>query len=241
MKMDILRGLFAFATINPLFSYAEVKFNGKYEQNFDSLTENAKFPDTKTPNFQADFDPMAGWQLAKIEGNEKSVVTLNVDTGTLGYGALYSYGHEGGADRSLGSISTASISTAFGLALVNSTNKTLKKVTVAFDAEIWRNPTREPTALVFAYGFSGAQINSENYLSSTDMIPNEELNVLGPVTGRDALPVDGKADFNRVKVKGSIDNLQWKPGETLFLRWSNLDGPGSGSGTAVDNLVILAD
>jgi hypothetical protein len=241
VKKHFLKGLLIIVSLGPLDGYSEVKFTGKYEQNFDSLIEAEKFPETKTQDLQTNFGQMPDWQLAKIAGPETSAVTLNIDSGKLGYGAIYSYGHEGDSNRSLGSISTGNISTAFGLALVNSTGKTIEKVSISFDAEIWRNPTRAPTALLFSYGLSGGQIKFDNYLSSTDMILHEDLNVLGPVTGRDAQPVDGKAEFNRVPISGFITNLQWKPGEKLFLRWANPDGPGSCSGTAMDNFVIQAN
>lgn len=224
-------------------AHGQVEFSGKYEQDFDTLPKKIKkrFAGSEQLGAQFEIDALPGWQLTKLGGAEGRQLVMIESAGADGAGAVYSFGHTGDADRSLGSVSTGALSMAFGLALINKSGKVLNQVDMFFDGEVWRNPHRTKNMLRFSYGLSGGGISTANYLTSPEMKPYKAFDVSGENVGGEDSALDGKSDLNRKKIKGTLRNINWQPDQILFLAWANRDDRGLGAGLAIDNLTITSN
>src|SRR5262249_11986786 len=152
-------------------------------------------------------------------------------------GGIYSFGATGDVDRALGALASASNSAGFGVELVNNTTTTFTDVQIAYIGEYWRSSTSQQNTLNFG-DFLGAS-GSTNYLStSTGVGEAASLNLVGPapVTTNGAL--NGNDPANQSIVNGTISNLIWAPGTSLYIRWQDNDNTGNDAGLGVDNFTL---
>ncbi len=216
-----------------LYSHANAELiyvaaDSVYTQNFDGL------PSSGTGLTWTDDSTLGGWYSTSS--------TINAGPGTSSARTLYSFGTVSSTDRALGVVSQGVLGdTQFGFAALNNTGETLKSVTVGFDGEQWRRSTTNieaPQTLQFGYRTSNTLgvINAATY---TDV---SSLGFTSPGYKLPGAATDGNNAANRTSnITGTIDGLDWKQGEYLWLRWQNEDnGLGSRHGLGIDNFSFSA-
>ena len=184
-----------------------------------------------------------GWFAAKIAGSG-GIANIEANDGTGFSGAIYNYGSTNSPanlDRSLGTLATGSLTGAFGALVVNNTGDTINSIIVNLTGKFWRTPTTLQNTLTFGYGkIDGTTFNNNNFLSvgGASLLPG--ANVVGPAPVNPAIVLDGNNPTNQVAISNVAIPVQLLPGETMFLRWQDVDGSGSDAGLAIDNLSLTA-
>src|SRR5207237_1778080 len=62
------------------------------------------------------------------------------------------------------------------------------------------------------------------------------LNFTAPNTTGSGVTLDGNLAANQTAVNAIVAGLSWAPGQTLALRWTDVDDGGSDDGLGIDNL-----
>ncbi|MBC8097068.1 MAG: hypothetical protein H7Y43_14775 [Akkermansiaceae bacterium] len=88
--------------------------------------------------------------------------------------------------------------------------------------------------MMFQYGIGNA------FDSLAWQTPGSQFTWSSPVTGGTAASVNGNTVGRVNDVGGTITGLNWKDGETLWLRWIENDDSGTDHGLAIDNFSITA-
>lgn len=199
-----------------------------YTQTFDSL------PNSGTGLTWADDTTLSGWY--------SNFNTISTGTGSSSIRTLYSFGADSSFDRALGIVSQgASTDPRFGFAIRNATGGTLQSITVGFDGEQWRRSSTNiaaPQNLQFGYRTS-ATLGDLNAAAFTDI---SSLGFTSPGFSLPGGATDGNNAANRTSnISGTIDGLDWKQGEYLWLQWQNENnGLGSRHGLGIDNFSFSA-
>ncbi|MFT3685851.1 MAG: hypothetical protein QM783_13170 [Phycisphaerales bacterium] len=181
-----------------------------------------------------------------------AITTYNAAPGSNTTGSFYSFGAASSNERAFGAIGSGGTyygSQANGavcgwiaVSLTNGTADTLTDVTIGFDGEQWRDGgssgvTPAAQTMVLEYGF-GATFGAVTAWTA----PGGAFNWSSPVitnTGGGAM-VDGN-DAGRVAGRGgTISNLAWEPGQTMWVRWVEVNDAGNDHGLAIDNFSFSA-
>lgn len=206
---------------------------GTYFQNFDDLlspvpANNSLVAGTVLPT---------GWVFTESGANANT--TLRVHNGSVTTGDTILFGETGSNERALGSFASGSLTTLFGLQVVNNTGTTLTEFTLSYTGEWWRDG-RSASAVqnttAFSYGIGNASLTSGTFT------PVTQLDLVGPggvQTGSDVV-LDGNLPANQTTVNFTVTGISWAPGQTLWLRWSDANDPGNDDGLAIDNVSFSA-
>ena len=200
---------------------------GRYLQNFDVL------PGAGT-NSWSNNTTLAGWR-AQRTGSATTIISGN---GSSADGGLYSFGQTGSADRALGSVGSANLvagSFAWGVVLQNTSSNTVALTSLAYAGEQWRNGGASAQDVTLSYQAGAATNLSPG--SDAGWTAFSGADFVSPVTGGVAGPLDGNNSANRVILSRDLD-VAIAPGESITLRWRDVDHSGSEHGLAVDDLRI---
>jgi PEP-CTERM motif len=205
-----------------------------YSESFDSLTTST----TASP--WVNDSTLAGWNLYISTLADAPTIVAGTGSGTAG--SFYSFGAAGGGDRALGGL--ASGGAYFGapasgaaagyiaVAFLNNSGANIDSFTAAFDGEQWRNGGNTTAQnLELSYGI-GQTIG----LVSSWMTPG--WNVPSVVNTTTAAAVDGNTSGLTAGLGGTVTQLTWAPGETLWLRWTDRNDTGNDHGLAIDNFTF---
>ena len=212
---------------------------GTYAQNFDTLPNTGTFTFVGAGPFSFDANPgvnataMAGWSFAKNTGSGANAL-FKFDDGGSTSGGVNSYGTSGATDRALGSVGSGTMASRVGVTLVNTTGVTITYVTVNYTGEQWRHGgAATPNKFAFSYAVGATDISTGTFTNLT------ALDFTAPVTTATGSALDGNAIANRVpNITATITGLNWTPGQTLVLRWTDVDDTGSDDGLAIDDFSI---
>ncbi len=188
---------------------------------------------------------MTGWSISRYAGTNTTGASavappFTINNGSSNSGSIYSFGTTVTApvtnDRALGTVSSGSTVGRFGVSFVNTTTTTITQVTVSYVGEQWRHGgVTTPNKLTFAYAIGANDIN----IGSFTAVP--QLDFTAPIVTNTTLTLDGNLSANRVAiVPFSISGLTWAPGQTITLRWTDVDDTGSDDGLAVDDFSFTA-
>jgi hypothetical protein len=225
----------AIAGVNATHVYAgPISYTGAaYTQNFDSLpwiSTGQRF------GSWSGFVP-PGWYVW-------GAIDLRGSDGTRspwGPAAVYSFGSSP-SDKALGSQLEdlddmwAPEEISFGVQFVNNTGQQLRQFTLSYMGEQWRNGGLDVSQqLTFTYA-----INAESLITG-DYVGARDLNFVAPVQGGKPMLLDGNLSSNRVALNATITGLEWLPGQSLWLRWTDVNDPGTeDSALAIDDLIFSA-
>jgi uncharacterized protein len=197
--------------------------SGTYHQDFNTLATNGI--SSTLP---------AGWAI--LETGPGADGFYGVSTGTSTAGNTYSYGSSGASDRALGTLltssSTSGVSPVIGVAFHNLTGYVIDHLAIEFVGEQWRrgNASRsDPDRLAAAWGFNKSGLGDGTWNDLND------LDFLSPVTSGSAGALDGNLAANQTMVSHSFLALGWQPGDTLWVRWTDMDALGADDGLAIDD------
>lgn len=210
-----------------------------YTQNFDALAASG------TPAWTND-STLTGWHLFTQAAGGTPAPTYATGNGGGNAGSFYSFGTAGSSERALGGLgsggsyfsSPASGAVAGWIAasFSNDSAQVLSGFTLSFDGEQWRNGgNTSAQPMLFAYGF-GATFGSVASWNA----PGGSFDWSSPVTGATAAAVDGNA-AGQVGSRGGNVSASWNPGETLWVRWTELNDSGNDHGLAIDNISFTAE
>jgi len=210
--------------------------NYNYTQSFDSL------PNTGVTNSWANNTTLAGWHLFNKSG--AAIATINVDNGGSNTGSFYSYGTAASTDRALGgaasggtyfgSPSSGAVAGWIAVSFANNSGGTISSIAIRYDGEQWRNGgnTAQQT-MVFEYGFG------TTFSSVTTWTPaGSAFNFTSPVAASTAAAVDGNVAGRIQGFGGTLSNLTWANGTTLWMRWIENNDTGNDHGLALDNFSL---
>jgi hypothetical protein len=230
-----------------------------YHQNFNSLA-SAGTGITWTNDYT---DPssatLPGWNLFRVTApnNFGAVAFTLYDTnaGNGDAGRFYSFGDALDGDRALGgvghnnfghpfnfaSVPNNSLNGWIAVSFVNDAPLALTQFTVGYAGEQWRDGGNfgppefpAPQTTVFEYGF-GSDFDAVTWTT-----PGGNFDFTSPIYDTPDAPVDGNADGRVNDLGGTISDVNWTPGETLWLRWVEWNDAAVDHGLAIDDFSFSA-
>jgi len=222
------------AVITPAgqISYA----GGAYVQDFNTLPASGTFTFTGNGPFAFADAPigasgLGGWSFANYGGSGANAL-FRVEAGTGTSGSVYSYGAASATDRALGSLASGTTISRFGVTLVNNTGLTITQFTLGYTGEEWRRGNAAANTLTFEYALDPTNLNTGAFTAAP------ALNFTAPNTAGSNTALDGNSSANRAAVSGTVTGLSWAPGQTLVLRWTDVNDAGSDDGLSIDDLTF---
>jgi hypothetical protein len=223
-----------------------------YVQNFDSLAAAGGGEDN-----WANDSTLPGWSLFRVTAIDNStpfpMSAYDATNGLAEEGRFYSFGPIGDGDRALGAIGgpnfgyTGDRATGvvvgeadgwIAVSVTNATGSALNHIAVGFDGEQWRDAgdNEPPSAqtMTFEYGFGST------FASVTWTAPGGSFDFTSPLFTTTAGPVPGNTAGRVEDLGGTISDLDWQPGSTLWLRWVERNDLGLDHGMAIDNFSFAA-
>ncbi len=230
------------------FNYSSI--GTTYSQDFDSLASSG------TDISWTNDTTIAGWSLYRVAaGSDPTPVPMtfyDASAGTADSGRFYSLGTD--ADRALGAIGNGtfgypgdqaspipinSMAGWLAASFTNGTGVEVNQITVAYDGEQWRDAgDNEPPyaqTMEFQYGF-GSDFSSVSTWNS----PGGSFDFTSPVFTTTAGAIDGNVAGSVAGLGGTISDLSWQAGETLWLRWVVQNDSGFDHALAIDNFSLNA-
>ncbi|BAB77800.1 ExeM/NucH family extracellular endonuclease [Anabaena sp. FACHB-709] len=202
-----------------------ISLNTPYSQEFNSLISSGS--ETWT-----DSSTIAGWYTARTGTG----TTIVASTGSNTAGNLYSFGLDS-SDRALGSIGSGNAAAGtfyWGSRFFNDTGNVVNQLYVNYYGEQWRSggTTSNPQTVDFQYqtgatSLTGGTWVDVNNLDFTSLINNTTAGAL-----------NGNASANRNLISGTISGLSLNPGEEIWLRWVDIDHPGTDHGLSIDDVKV---
>lgn len=192
-----------------------------YSQSFDTLAS------TGTANTFS----LADWTL--IQTGSGTTPTYRAGTGSANNGAFYSFGT--GSDRALGGVGSGSFAGYIAVSFTNNSGGTLDGFKLSFDGEQWRNGgSTSAQTMVLQYGLGSS------YATAAWVTPGGNFDFTSPVVGGAASGsvVDGNVAGLHTGLGGSVTGLSWSAGQTLWIRWAEVNDVGNDHGLAIDNLKL---
>jgi hypothetical protein len=205
-----------------------------YIQYFDSIYAAGSVPANNT--VVAGSVLPSGWLFLEALSNANT--TLRVHNGTGSTGDTYLAGPTSSIDRALGGLSSGSLTTHFGVKIVNTTGTTLSQFTLTYRGEQWKDGGSSasiPNADSFSYGFNTGGLTSGTYtkVSSLDFLALVS-NISTDVS------LDGNDGANRRLLSSTVTGITWLAGDTLYLRWQDVNDLGNDDILAIDSVVFSA-
>lgn len=216
---------------------AQVVYNSNgstYSQNFNSITSTT----------WANNSTILGWNL--FNKTPAAITTIVIDDGTSTTGSFYSYGTTSAADRALGGLgsggayfgspASGTVAGYIALQIQNSTGSDLTQFTIGFSGEQWRNggnTTAQTMTLQYGFGSTFTGVTTWNS-------PGGNFDWASPVATATAAAVNGNVAGSVTGRGGTVSNLSWTTGTSLWIRWVETNDTGSDHGLAIDDLSFSA-
>lgn len=174
--------------------------------------------------------PLGIVALAHPKGNHATA-----GDGSAAKGGSYAFGAKGKPERALGTLRDDKLAATVGVCFVNQTGVVVGALALTAVGETWRIGGGEGDRLEAAWSQAMG-------LDSGTWQPLSALDVTAASAARTAAPGarDGNDPANRASLAATIDGLVLAPGETIFVRWSDLDIAGAEDGLAIDDLTVTA-
>lgn len=222
-------------------AYGFVYFD--YTQDFNTLASST------TTTAWANDDTLAGWSL--FNKNNAAISSYIANAGGTSTGSFYSFGSSGSSDRALGSV--ASNASYFGapangaaagyiaLAVTNLSSANIGSFNLSYDGEQWHSARTGIQRLTVQYGFGDTFATVSNWTQT-----GSAFNFTSPALGFPS-PRNGNLAANRVAGLGGTvtfpgwdagQHVFWAPGQTLWVRWTDLNDSGEDHGLSIDNVTF---
>lgn len=210
-----------------------------YSQNFDSLAASG------TAITWANDSTLPGWSLFRQPGPGTAITAYNAGNGGSNAGSFYSFGLDQN-DRALGGVasggayfgSPASGAIAGWIAVnfINDSGSAFNGFNVTWNGEQWRNGgNANAQTMAFEYGF-GSSFSAVSSWTS----PGGNFDFSSVVNTTTAAAVDGNSAGRVSGLGGSVSNLTWNNGDSLWLRWTETNDNGNDHGLAIDDFSFKA-
>jgi hypothetical protein len=229
--------------ITPFAQFSAIAYTtagSTYEQNFNQLPSSGSFNLTGKGPHALDQAPLSlttlsGWQVLQISGSQSNTNILS-GTGSGTGSGIYSYGLSGNNNRALGTLASGTGVYAFGVVFENLTGNILNKIQIHYKATQWRKGgSGNSNHWQFSY-----QIRHANSIDTGNLIKKNEGNLISIHHSTGSATLNGHLSTNQYPISIIIQDIVWKPGEKLILRWDDQDETGSDDGMAIDDFLFLA-
>jgi hypothetical protein len=237
-----------------------------YSQNFNSLPSsptNTSLGSSPTGWTDDNAAPPAGnfsilgWYLhhptLQTEGGANGHQRIRLGTGSANTGSFWSFGSSGSPERALGMVSSNTMSAGneasfYGLRLVNNTGRHLASFTLSYNGEQWRDGgAATPVAQSITFDYSTSATSIEDALHAFTDVPALTFTSPTFVNTGGGGALDGNDDslpapVNKTAIGPIVVNaINWQPGATLWLRWSDINDGGNDHGLAIDDVQFSAE
>ena len=197
-------------------------------QPFDSLASSGTVPSGTLPT---------GWYLKEVGAGAAADGLYVVGTGSSNGGNTYSFGAAANSERALGSVGSGSVtSIVYGAKLTNNGSGPITALAISFDGEMWRRGPAPADMLTFSYSTTASDLTTGSFTNVA------ALNFMSP--GNACLTVAGATNGNsaacRTTIGATITGLSVNPRASIWIRWVDIDNPGSDDGLAIDNVSVSA-
>jgi predicted extracellular nuclease len=229
----------AFCLLGAISAWAQLSYTGgTLGQNFDSLPTSGSFTYPSHGAAELTASPlnasgMSGWSIAPVSST--TAARIRADAGTSSTASHLSNGAGAQSDRALGMLASSGYVGRAGLVLVNNTGGPLTRFTLSYTGEQWRVGGGVVNTLTFGYAIGTTSITSGSFKTVS------ALSFTSPITSATATALDGNAAANRVTISATVTEVPWGPGQTLVLRWSDVDDTGGDDALAVDDFSFSAE
>jgi hypothetical protein len=180
---------------------------GTYSQDFDSLLPSP-IPTDRLTLPSASVLPQ-GWIVVEyggtfgtVGGNAES--SIQIDNGGSGTGDTFLYGATGSNERALGSFSSGSMTSQYGVAIVNNSGSTINNFTLSYRGEQWKNGrsgTAVTNKLTFDYSTTASSLSAASGFTSVTAL--DFTAPQGGTTGSD-VTLDGNDAANQQAITSTV-------------------------------------
>lgn len=204
----------------------------QYTQNFDTLQN------TGTGPFSIFHE---GWGIYEIESGAgtQGEGKYTTGTGTSNTGNTYSFGANAVAERALGSIASNTLFPTYGVLFFNESDSTLTTLTITYTGEQYRyggRTTGTQDSLKFEYSLTATGLAATG---AGVWIAVPELNFKSPnITGTTSAVLDGNLPANRQTLSFTLTGLSIQSGQSLLLRWSDINIASNDDGLSIDDFIL---
>ncbi len=221
--------------------------SGSTSQNFDTLTASTSATAgtwTNDATLTTGDSTLDGWSL--FNSTNAAITTYLGSTGTSTTGSFFSYGTDA-SDRALGGLGSGG--TYFGspaagnvagyiaFAATNTSAFTITDFTLGFNGEEWRNGGNAVAqTMILEYGIGGSFASITNWIA-----PGGNFDWTSPVATGTAAAVNGNVAGLVAGRGGTVGSLTWGSGDTLWIRWKEINDVGNDHGLAIDNFSLAWD
>lgn len=214
-------------------SFNVITANAVYAENFDSLAASGTSPIAgPTP---------VGWSFFEVNAGTGSGANAlyRIDIGSSNTGDTYSYGAAASTDRAFGSVASGSLRSTLGARYINNTGVLVTSVRLQFTMEQWRSGGRTSMdSSEFFYGVNNASFAAASGVwtkISALNLASKIFSTPAPTAGA----LNGNDTANQKMYDVVINGLSVAAGDTLYLRWTDVDVAGLDDGLAIDNFSIV--
>jgi len=185
--------------------------------------------------YSENFDGMEATGTNKPTGWVSIPDTLRITHGTATTGSMYNVGASGSDERALGTLASGGAQPVFGASFTNNTGDDITKISLQGFCEQWRTGSSAAVneIVAFAYSFDATSLTTGTWTALPVMDLFEIL-----TTTTSSVAVDGNHADNRAAISGTINGITWTTGQTLWIRWTDIDNTGSDGLYAIDDLEI---
>ncbi|MBU1719003.1 MAG: lamin tail domain-containing protein, partial [Bacteroidetes bacterium] len=210
-----------------ILQLAIIHQNGFSQAAFSFTAGNLSYAET--------FDGMGAAGTALPTGWLSTDATIAVTNGTATSGGSYNVGPTGLTDRAIGTLASGTLAPKFGASFVNGTGDIITEIDFAGVCEQWRSGTDNTVneVVAFEYSFNATSLTTGTWTAVTAFDLDEIL-----TTTTAGAAVDGNLNANKDTISASITSLMWTDGDTLWIRWTDIDNAGSDGMYAIDDLEI---
>ena len=233
-----MKKLFSLLFITPLFCLTALSqttpalitaVNTPFTQNFDSLASTGTLDSLRT---------LIGWRFTEAGTGANGSYSIN--DGVSNTGNSYSYGTVNAVDRAMGTLASNAVQSSICAFYINQTGNTVTAVRLQFNMEQWRSGGRTTIdSSEFFYG-----INNGGFLPANGLwTKRSSLNLVSKIVGSPAPTAgarNGNDTANRWSYDVTISGISLNTGDTLYLRWTDLNVTGNDDGLSIDDFTITA-
>lgn len=196
-----------------------------------------------------DNETFPGWSAAYYDGIRGTYETPSLVMATSGRGrnAVAFYLYRSDTERTDGALGAQPSDERmpglnrggmyYGVALINDSNVTLNRLNLAYQVELWRltaTPAKQETLHV-SYQVGGTGLDEGFWRT----IPGSHYTTPhAGEGGQSARSLDGNAPENVTPFKLEVEDLNLMPGQTLWLRWFDVNNPSFDHGVGIDDVSI---
>lgn len=196
-----------------------------------------------TPTATQDFNSLAstgtssstlpsGWEFS--ESGSAANSTYGVGTGSSATGNTYSFGLSNDPDRAFGGLLSGSLTPVFGASFQNGGTTTIQDLSFQYFGEQWRvGAANRLDRLDFQYSLNATSLTTGTW-SNLDALDFTRSG--SPTTGS----VNGNLAANRQNLSAVLSGINIAVGDSLWIRWTDLDASGFDDGLAVDDFQVTA-